>query len=374
MAVSVQSFVQLVENQVAAAQGYCATLLDFTVGSILRAVFEAASAVYLFLQAQALQVAALTRAQTSFGADLDSFFAQFGFSRLPPGSSSGAVVFSRFTATQQAIIPVGTVVQSFDGSQQFRVVADTTNGSYNPTLSAFVIPVGTVSLSVAAISVTAAGWANVASGTITQIVTAVPYADTVTNAAPFIGGSDAESDPAYRARFVLYLASLSRATRAAILYAIMSVPGVASQTLVENQSIGGATQYGYFYAVVDDGTGSPSSGFLSSVYSAIDAVRPFATYFSVLGPTDIGATVVMNITTAAGYVHSTITAQVQAALTTYMNGLGLGGTLPYSRLAQVAYDASPAVVNVSGVLLNAGTSDITTTSQQRVLVGSVTVT
>ena len=45
-------------------------------------------------------------------------------------------------------------------------------------------------------------------------------------------------------------------------------------TLVENQTYAGATQYGYFYVVVDDGTGSPSSTLLSSVANAIDAVRP----------------------------------------------------------------------------------------------------
>ena len=195
MAVSVQSFTQLVENQVAAIQGYCTTLLDFTVGSILRAVVESVSGVVLFLEAQALQVAALSRAQTSNGTDLDSFFAQFGFTRLQPTTSSGHVTFSRFTNTQQAIIPVGTTVQSFDGSQQFTVVADTTNGSYNAGLSAYVIPSGTSSLTVAAVSITGSTSANVAAGTITQIVNAVPYVDQVTNAAPFVGGSASELDP-----------------------------------------------------------------------------------------------------------------------------------------------------------------------------------
>ena len=373
MAVSVQSFTQLVENQVAAIQGYCSALLDFTIGSVLRALVEAVGSVALFLQAEALQVAALTRAATSNGTDLDSFFAQFGFTRLQPTNSVGAVTLSRFTASQQATVPVGTLVQSFDGSQQFTIVADTTNTSYNATLSAYAIPAGTTSLTIAAQSVTASASANVAAGTITQIVTVIQYVDTVTNAYAFSEGSNAETDPAYRARFVLYLASLSRATRAAVSYAILTFPGLSSYSLVENASTAGVTQYGYFYTVVDDGSGSPSPTFTSGVYSAVDAVRPLGTYFSVLGPSDITANVVVTIATAASYVHSNVVSTVQAALAAYINSLGLGGSLSYSRLIQVAYDASPGVTNVTGLTLNSATSDLAATSQQRILAGSVSV-
>jgi len=374
MAVSVQSFTQFVENQVAAIQGYCASLLDFTVGSILRAFVEATAAMGLFLEAVALQVAALTRAQTSNGPDLDSFYAQFNFARLAATVSSGSVTFSRFTNTAQALIPVGTIVQSFDGSQQFKVVADATNAAYSAAQNGFIIAAGTSSLTVAAQSITAATTANVAAATITQIVNAVQYVDTVTNASPFTGGTNAETDAAYRARFVLYIASLSKATKAAVQYAISLVPDVSSYTLIENQAIGGATQYGYFYVVVDNGTGAPSSGFLSSVYSAIDSVRPLGTDFSVIAPTPVTANIAMTLTTAAGYTHSVVTAAVQAAVSQYVSGLGIGATLPYSRLAQIAYDTSPGVLNVTAVTINSATADITTTSQQEIITGSVTVT
>ena len=374
MAVSVQSFTQFVENQVAAIEGYCSTLLDFTVGSILRAFVEATASCGLFLEAVALQVAALTRAQTSNGSDLDSFYAQYSFNRLPATGSSGSVTFTRFTDTQQALIPVGTIVQTFDQSQQFRVVADTTNSAYSATLGGFVVPAGTASLTVAAQSVGASTAANVAATTITQIVSAIQYVDTVSNASSFAGGTNAETDATYRARFVLYIASLSRATRAAAEYAISLVPGVSSDVLVENQSTSGNTQYGYFYVVADNGTGAPSGTFLGTVYSAIDSVRPLGTYFSVVAPSTIPATVTMALTTSAAYSHATVVSAVQAAVSTYIGGLGIGATLPYSRIAQIAYDASPGVTNVTGLLVNGGTSDITASSQQEVVVGSVTVT
>ena len=373
MAVSVQNFVTLVENQVAAIQGFCATLLDFTVGSILRALVESNAGQGLFLQAQALQVAALTRAATSQGADLDSFFGDFGFTRLPASGSTGQETFTRFTPTQQVQLPVGTVVQSFDGSQQFAVLPDTTNAAYSSTPNAYVVPAGTAGITVLTQSNNTGAATNVSAGTITQIVTSGISFDTVINAAPFEGGSNAETDAAYRARFVLYLASLSKGTLAALLYAVNEVQSGLSQSMVEQQTYAGSATSGYFYDVVDDGSGSPPSSLLSSVATAIDTTRAFGIAFSVFAPVTITANVAMTLTTATGYVHATVVALVQAALTVYIQGLGLGVSLPYSRLAQVAYDASPGVMNVTGVTLNTATADVTATAQSRVIPGTMTV-
>jgi uncharacterized phage protein gp47/JayE len=373
MAVSVQNFVTLVENQVAAAQGFCKTLIDFTIGSILRALVEANAAQGLFLQAQALQVAALTRAATSQGSDLDSFFADFGFERLAASFSSGNVTFARFTYTAQALLSVGAIVQSFDGSQQFTVLADPTNAAYNASLSAYVVPAGTPGITVLAQSNTAGSAANVAAGTITQIVTSGLSFDSVTNASPFEGGADAETDPAFRARFALWLSSLSKATRTAILYAVNSVQAGLSQSLVENTTYSGTATSGYFYDVVDDGSGSPPSSLLSAVSTAIDNTRALGISFSVFTPTTITANVGMTIATASGYTHSAVTALVQAALTTYIHSLGLGVGLSYSRLAQVAYDASSGVTNVTAITLDGGTADLAATNQQRITAGVMTV-
>jgi hypothetical protein len=66
------TFTELVSNIATAVQGSASALLDFTVGSVLRAIAEATAAVVLWLQAIILQVLTLTRASTSVGSDLDS--------------------------------------------------------------------------------------------------------------------------------------------------------------------------------------------------------------------------------------------------------------------------------------------------------------
>lgn len=373
MAITTQDFTTLVRNQVAAIQGAARGLVDLTVGSILRAVVEANAAVILWLQGLILQLLATTRAATSSGSDLDSWVADFGLTRLPGVAASGSVAFSRFTPTQQAVVPVGATIQTGDGSQQFTVTIDTTNPAYNAGLGGYVLAaaVASISVPVQAASVGAAG--NALIGQINTMTQPIPGVDTVSNAAAFINGADAETDAALRTRFIAYVASLSKATKAAILYAITSLKQGMVAVLVENQQYGGATQNGYFYAVIDDGTGAPGSTLLSTANNAIDAVRPFTVAFGVFAPVVVTANVGMTITTASGYDHTATALLVKAAVQNYINALSLGQTLTYSRLAQVAYDTSPGVTNVTGVTLNSGTSDLAATSQQVIKAGTVTV-
>ncbi|KMW48081.1 baseplate J/gp47 family protein [Ralstonia pickettii] len=368
-----QDWVTLVRNQVSAIQGYAKVLVDLTVGSVLRAIVEANAAVVVWLEGLLLQVLAITRAATSSGADLDSWVADFGVTRLPAVAATGIVTFSRFTTTQQVLVPVGATVQTADGTQQFTVTIDTTNPAYNAGLGGYVIAAGVGNVTVPVQALTAGAAGNAVAGSVSVIAGAISGVDTVTNTAAFTNGTDAESDTALRTRFIAYVASLSKATKNAVGYAITSLKQGLVYSLVENQTYAGATQYGYFYVVVDDGTGSPSSTLLATVANAIDAVRPLTSTFGVFAPVVVNASVAMTISTAAGADHAATALVVKNALTSYINALPLGTTLPFSRLAQVAYDASPSVTNVTGVTLNSGTADLTATSQQVIKATSVTV-
>src|ERR1700722_20389393 len=97
------TFSDLVSNIATAIQGSASALLDFTVGSVLRAIAEAVSGVVLWLQAIILQLLTLTRAATSIGSDLDSWMADYSFTRLAAVASSGQVTFFCFTAPTQNI-------------------------------------------------------------------------------------------------------------------------------------------------------------------------------------------------------------------------------------------------------------------------------
>ncbi len=378
MAISTKDFTTLVREGVTAIQGYAGALVDLTIGSILRAFVEANAAVVIWLQGLILQVLAITRAATSSGADLDSWVGDFGVTRLAATYATGHVTFARFTPTQQAVVPLGATVQTGDGSQQYSVVADATNAAYNGALGGYVLPPGTASISVPVVAATGGAAGNAVAGAVSVISGAIPGVDTVTNTAAFANGEDAETDAALRTRFIAYIRSLSKATKAAVSYAITSLQSGVTCSLVENQSYGGATQLGYFYAVVDDGSGTPSGTFLVNAGNAVEAVRPLCISFGVFPPVVVNAAVAMTCTIAANYDGPATRALVVAALTTYINTLVRNPatqimTLPYSRLAQVAYDASPGVTNVTGVTLNGGTADLTAPAQQTIKASTIAV-
>ena len=377
MTLQTQSFTTTVNNFAAAVQGAASSLLNFTVGSVLRAIADATAAVAMWLQGLIVSLLAVTRLSTSSGTDVDSFLADFGFARLAATSASGLVTISRLTNTTQAVVPVGTIVQSSDGTQQYIINADTTNAAYSATVvtgGGFVIPAGTSSISVTATALTAGTGANVAAGTINALVVAIPYVDTITNPSAFTNGASAESDSAVKARFVLWLNSLAEGTIAAVKAAITSVQQGLTYSITENMLFSGAALPGAFTVVIDDGTGYPSTTLQNNVSAAINLVRPLCSSFSVHAPSVVTVPVAMAITTAAGFVHANVATIVQTAITAYINALGIGATLSYTKLAQVAYEASAGVTAVvAGYTVNGGTVDVAATSLQVIKAGTVSV-
>lgn len=369
-----KDFNTLVAEQVAAIQGGSSSLLDTTVGSILRAVVEAYSAVAMWLQSLVLNLLALTRAATSSGADLDSWVGDYGVTRIGAEYADGMARFARYTATSQAVVPVGSIAQTRDGTQQYSVQADPTQSSWDASLNGYVLPPGITSTLVPVQAMVAGAEGNAVTGAINTLGSAIPGIDTVNNETAITSGSDAETDPELRARFIQYIASLSKATKGAIGYAVSSAREGLTYQLFENQNYDGSERLGFFFVVVDDGSGQPTEALISSLYNAVDAVRGFTIVFAVFSPVVVMANVAMNVTTAPGYDHSALAAQAAAAVTSHINSLGLGNPLAYTSLPAVAYSVSPAITNVTGILLNGGAEDITVDGRQTIKAGTVQVT
>lgn len=373
MTVTTKSKTDLVEGQVAAVQAQASGFVDFSIGSILLAVTEAASDVALWLQGLILYLLATTRAATSKGADLDSWMADFGFPRLQASAATGAETFSRNTATSTGLVPIGSTVQTADGTQTYKVTVDTTNGAYNAGLGGYTLAPTVFSVTVPVVALTTGSAGNALGGTVTVITSSIPGIDTCTNGSAMAGGFDAESDPAYRTRFRLYIGSLSKATLAAIGFALSQLGPAVTWSFAENVNYAGSPKPGNLVVVVNDGTGAPSSGFLILAANAVDATRAAGITFEVHGPVDLTATVAMTITAGPGYDPASTAAIVGTAIRAYIATLTLGQTLYYNRLIQLAFDASPGVLTVTAATLNSGTSDLTATVQQTVVAGSITV-
>lgn len=361
-----RDFASLVSQAAAAVQGASRALIDLSVGSVLRAVLEANASIALWLQWLIVQVLGMTRASTSEGADLESWMADFGMARLPAVAAVGQVRFGRFATTEPALVPAGTVVRTADAGQGFEVGIDASHPAWSAGLGGYVLGVGVGSVLVPVQAETAGVAGNVLGGAIALIADALAGVDTVSNDNPLAGGLDAESDEALRLRFRDYMASLSRATPVAVGYAVASLRQGMRWHVAEDIGTG------VFVVTVDDGTGAPAPALLAQAASAIEAVRPVGTSFAVQPPVVTTATVTLAVS-ADGVPQVEAAAAAQQAIVAHVAGLGIGEALRWSRLAQLAYGASPAITNVTAVLLNGGTADLVPGADGVVRPGSVVV-
>jgi uncharacterized phage protein gp47/JayE len=372
MQIPVQTFSAMLEQMAAGVQGAAAQLLDFSVGSVLRALMEACAGVALWLQWMILQVLSATRAATSQGPDLDSWMADFALTRLPASTAAGTVTFARYTAGVLSTIPVGTTVLTLDASEGFVVAAVPGNPAWNGSTGYNLAP-SLLSVAVPVAAAVAGSNGNILAGAIGLIAAPIAGVDTVTNSVGFAGGADAESDAALRIRFQLYINSRSLATGGAVAFAITSVQQGLRYAIVENQSPQGQPQPGNFCVVVDDGSGYPSLGLLTLVQANVDAVRPIGSTYSVTGPNTTEVTVVVTLETASSLTHAAVAAKAQAAILAWLAGLPVGGTLAISKIDAISHGVDASVLSVTSTLINGAAMDVVAPANGVLLPASVTV-
>lgn len=368
MPLNTQDSDTLLQRMAAAVQSGATQVINLTVGTILRAFLEATRDIAMWLQSLVMQLMTASRLSTATGADVDSFIADFGLTRLAAISSIGAVTFARTTTTQPATVPAGTQIQTADGTQTFLVIADTSQTAWNATLNAYTIAIGAASITATVQAINAGTQGNILANTLTTLKSPIQGVQTVNNALAYTNGVDAETDAAVKVRFALYVSGIRAGIKAAVASAIANLQQGIQQTTVENTTYGGLTQNGYFYVVVNPYT----SAIQTAVYSAVDAIRPLGVTFGVFAATTITANVVMTATPKTGYTHTQIAADITTAIQAYIAGLGLGVPLYWSQLYAIAYGVA-GVLEVSALTLNGGTTDISTTAQQVVTVGTVSV-
>jgi len=354
-----QSFATIVENTVAGVQGRAAKLINFAIGSTLRAIAEGFAAVFLWFQSMMLALLASTRLSTSTGNDVDTFTADFmpvvpgtTSPRLGAQPSSGQVTFTRLSAGPAALfVPVGATLLTNDGSQTFTVTADPTYVTYQPSPPGYTMAPWITSLIVPVVNTVAGSAGNVAAGAISIIATTMTGIDTVVNNSAYSNGTDFESDTALKKRFSDYILGLARGDYYGLAASIEGTETNVTWNLTEGYNYDGSWRPGYFFVIADDGSGNPSPSFLATIRTAGEAVRPLGMQFDVFPPVIIWASVAMDVATAATYVHNDVVALVAANIATQIDGLGLGNDLEYTMLPGYAYSQA-GVTKVTAVTLN----------------------
>ena len=383
-----KSFETLVSDMVTAWAVQMGINPVFQSGDPLLAILQSVATQLLFIQAQVQIVNLVARAQTSTGADLDTFYGQFNFPRLQGSSPSGTETFGKNSpAVSQVIVPAavvgpnggyagGAIVQTPGGAIQYQVIPDSTQSAYNPTLNAYVLNPSQSSMAVTVAALAPGSSSNVSAGQLSQLGTVTAGIDYVTNPGAIANGVAPESDSAYSARFILYLASLSKATEAAITEAVESVqPGIQFQ-LYENVDVSDDVRLGEFVAVVGDGSETPPDNLVNLTQAAINAVRGFTILAEAKKYTSVQPPIVLNIRVAADFDGPTVEGLVANAVVAAVNISPIGGTLFINATIEDAAATVPGVVSVQpGTTINGVNADYAVAAMHaaRITTSNVTV-
>jgi phage-related baseplate assembly protein len=363
-------------------------------GAIALALGQADVQQAVTLQFIAQNVINFARATTSTGADLDSWMAQFSFPRLPAVFATGLATWSASPLNPQTIyIPVGTQVQTPGGAITYSVIADLANPNYSAQNNAYILPPQTASITVTMQAVVAGTSYNIQAGQLTVPLTSVFGITGVTNTLPIVDGEDQESDASYRARFVDFIDSLSKATHDAILAAVEGVQSGLKVQLFENviavgnpptsfitASVENYYAYGNFVVLVDDGSGAPSSALLNQIFNALFGnVRAYTVRYQVLPSATINPQIVIPVRLLPGANPDTVNPIIQAAIIAFGNAQAIGGTNPgwlyAGEMVDVAFNATPIVsVELNGVTINGVNADFVIQPFQELMLTASNVT
>lgn len=373
---NVQGFSAIVQQQAAAMQMAAnaapgAPVLTFSPGSIWLAVCQAAAGVWLWLQGICLSLLLYGRASTCVGVDLDSWMAQFQFTRIPAtGAICRTILLSRYTTGTQVDLSPGGVVQTAVGGIQYVIIADPAQPTWDVATQTYNIGTTDSSCQVTAQATTLGAVGNVVAGAINQFGSGVIGFDTVTNTGAASGGANAEADPAFLARFWLYLQYLFRATGPAVIYAIQTIqPGLAV-TITDGYNEAGQLTPGYFFATVDDGSGSPSAALIAAAATQAYNTRALGINSAAHGPNVLTVSVIATVVTSNALVDGPAANQ---AIVNFFAGIVLGGGADYFRLGTAIQNASQTITELSTLTLNGVAAPIAGLPRQKIEVGTITV-
>ena len=260
-----------------------------------------------------------TFAQSATGERLELRAAERGVTRKPASAATGVLTFGRkSTALWYAVpIPAGTVcATSGTGAERYVTVQDAE------------LPAASMSVEVPARAEKAGSAGNTEPGTVTALVTAPAAIESVTNAAAFSGGADAEGDESLRARLMDRWAEPATGTNAAWYRQVATgFDGIFSANVVPRANGAGTA------AVYLGGEGeAPADDAVRRVREAIAAQREIGADVTVAAAKPVPVNVSCSICVRPG--QNTFTAKVQAhmAIEEYFLGLGVGEPVLLSAL------------------------------------------
>lgn len=282
------------------------------------------------------------------GANLDQLGALLTVTRLAASAATVQIQFTRIGTTGSLLIPAGSTVRQPGSSVIFATDADATiaDGQTNVVTSATATTTG-------------ASTSGFDIGTITQGVSVPSEVSDITNTTSSSGGSDVETDDAFRTRIKLAPNQFSVAgSKGAYKFYTLSVdPSITDVAVLGPDDRGGADP-----VVVDvyplTTTGLPSASLLTEIDTALnlDTIRPLTDIVNVAAPTEVNYTMDASIVIYTTADQPTVEVTLADAAATYATNQAstLGNDIVRSQIIEVLQ----SVDGVYNVTLNSPVADI----------------
>lgn len=354
MGYTVKTFDDLVADMVQYLVANAPQITDLSPGSVIRSFCESAG---LCIEEIYISVYLGFRRYLN-----DIPVNNFGFVRKAGIKATTTVVYSRSGSSGDAPIPVGTRLKTASGLRFISAAGQIDDGETDSD------PV--------AVAAEKIGTAyNVLAATITIMEDDVNDVETVTNANAAVGGIDQETDYAYAKRFQEYIEGLGHCNLAGLKAGALGVSGITSVSPVELFPPVGNVNVKLY---IDDGSAAGvSAAKVTEVQTVIDGdgtetkpgYRAVGVNVSVVKPTIVTQNVTATITAISGVDTDQMKVDINAALTGYVNVLGVGNDIIYSELVA----AIMGVYGVSDCDVTVPASNVSIAATQVGRLGTVTL-
>lgn len=295
--------------------------------------------------------------ETSYGNFLDKRAAEFGLIRKVGTSAIGQVTFTGGTGLT---IPANSIVRTPDGLKY------TTNKDV-------IINNGTVIADITAIEI--GDKYNIPANTIieTDAKGNITY---VTNVNAITGGTDNESDAAFRARIIQRMQNPpGSGNKADYERWAKEIDGVYYAKIVPLWNGPGTVK-----VVIGGENGQPvlvetlteTQNYIDPTNGSGDGKAPVGATVTVVNVTPITANIkITGLTIETGYSLDSVKANIKTALEQYTDTLEPGQSIRYNEIISTVIDAK-GVADFTSIAVNDATSNITITGEQKSILGTIT--
>lgn len=371
MAFQFKGFTSIAASMINWMKATTTKVSDYTVGSVIRTLLEAA----------AIEIDELYQ-QMFIGikeAIPVAVYNSFNFDKEAAVSATGTIRLIITPASADATIEAGTTFTGTGLSSTYSLIADT------------VVAAGAsyIDLSVEADTTGSAG--NIAAGQSFTLSPSPSNYVSASNLSAFINGSDEETDDERKQRFAAYIDAIKRATKSALAY--------GAKTAYLTDSAGNVTEKVRACAVIEpytvdsvnnpiaqvnlyihNGVGGTTAelvarcqeiidGYTEDDGTAVDGYKAAGIPTKVYAATEVLVAVTGALTISDGYDQDTLEASASSALYAYIQDLDIGGSCLYAELIAVVMD----IEGVYNFALSAPTADTAAATTVKLFPGEITL-